>query len=100
MTNRILAAVDLLAPRIRDLTMAKRGALTPAATIDYDEWYVFQDKRAQAQAAGLINFDESQTAYRILGSGPAEFNRGDLAPRIVLLNLMGEIMGARSRVAD
>jgi hypothetical protein len=60
--------------------------------VEYVEWATFQDTQAIAHASGILTFEESQTAYTLLGDSPSHFNGRDLAEKIVVTKLMHELM--------
>ncbi len=99
MANRIAAAVALLGPRVEALDSEKRAIVDKAARFDFEMWTVAQDHKSLAQADGRLSYDEAVTIYGILGSGPDEFNRAGLAERMVVTQLLGELMKRARRVA-
>ena len=74
------------------------GAEKTAIIEDRDEWTVFQNWRARAQAGDIITYAESNTLYLLLGTDYAgkDSNNGfsdeaDLAARMVALHTLSEI---------
>ena len=74
------------------------GAERTSIIEDRDEWTVFQNWRARAQASDLTTYAESNTLYLLLGADYAgrDSNSGfsdeaDLAARMVALHTLSEI---------
>ena len=105
--NRIEASIAVHSERIESLNgVGKNG--TPLAeveaeiTLSFEEFVAFQNEQARAHAGGTISAEEAMTVYRLLGgeSHAGDENHGwpkgvTLAQKMVVTNLMGELMGGR-----
>jgi hypothetical protein len=92
--NRIQVAIDSRRVQIeaaraagKDLTRADE-----AAKIDLDELVAFQNKQAAIHATGVLSLEEAQLIYATLGQTPDHFNQQPLEARIVVLQLMAEVL--------
>lgn len=71
-------------------------------TLAFEDFVTYQNEQARAHASGIISADEAMTVYRLLGgeSHGDDVNGGwpkgvTLAQKMVVTNLMGELMGRR-----
>ena len=101
--NRIVAAIDAMDKRLAvrldsaadiESERAKQALMNQKMNIEFDEYCVFQDKKSQAQAAGILTCDEAMTIYRILGGGPEDFNKATLAQKVIVNQIVAELMRA------
>lgn len=107
--NRLIPRIehvrDCLARRVR----IDNGKPLPAS-LDLTQWahnldnsplehFAFQNAQARAHAKGLITTDEAQTIYMALGEVPASdgwASGTDLATKLIVTEVMAEIMAGRS----
>ncbi len=105
--NRIEASIATHSERIESLNGVGLNG-TPLSeveeelTLTFEEFVAFQNEQARAHAGGTISSDEAMTVYRLLGgeSHADDKNHGwpkgvTLAEKMVVTNLMGELMGRR-----
>jgi hypothetical protein len=84
-------------PITADLAQAERNL-----DLTFEEHYEFQQTQVWAYVTGLINVDEAQTIYAALGEVPAAdgwADTTDLASKLVITVLMGEILERKIRSA-
>lgn len=107
MANRIETSIATHSERIAGLNgVGLNGKplseVEEELTLRFEEFVAFQNEQARAHAGGLITSDEAMTVYRLLGG---ESHAGDenygwpkgvtLAQKMVVTNLMGELMSRR-----
>jgi hypothetical protein len=98
MANRIVDAIDArdkLVHRKLDtgaVTQERLDALHGSLDMALDEWVICQDRKSLAVAGGTLTVDEGMTIYRILGSGPDDFNACTLAQKVVVTQLLAELL--------
>jgi hypothetical protein len=103
-SNRVLAAIerqrDLInrgvkpdgTPITGDLQELERSlALTPVEVVAY------QNAQARAHVTGVLTTDEAQTIYVAIGEGGDWSDRADLATKIVVTQVIGELIRAGVR---
>lgn len=107
MSNRITARVAVYQARLDQLNgVGLNGTpiseLEQKQALSFEEFVGFQNAQSQAYARGVLNTDEAQTVYRLLGG---EVYHGDwpvgtsLAQKLVITKLMGELLlPVRARV--
>ncbi len=101
--NRIEAAIKNMGPALAKLDTDTLETVSFTATVQrgYDLG-LYQQTQAQAFAAGLLNQDEAQSLYNILGCGfptVEKFNRQPLAVRVVAMKTVAELMRANHATA-
>lgn len=108
-TNRVLAHAEKVREAIRSGQKADGtgpvgdlGKLERDLAISPVELFAFQQAQARAHATGKLTTDEAHTVYAALGGdyGSSSANGGwgedaDLALKVTVTNLMGQLMGAR-----
>lgn len=92
MANRIAEAIN------RTRANPKLGNI-PESELDitFREHFAYQNTQAQAHAAGRLTTAEAQVVYRALGEihgGNGGWSAGtDVATKVVVTRLMGELLG-------
>jgi len=104
--NRVL---DMIEKRRRQLGSGLKPDGTPitadivefeqSMAIDLMEFVAFQNIKSRAQLRGILTLDEAMTVYAALGEGWGS-NGGwaastDLATKVVITQLMGELLAQR-----
>jgi len=92
--NRILVAIANAEAKIkaRRLEPARLRELTGTLDMDFEEWTCCQERKSLAVASGAMNVNEGMLVYSILGSGPADFNTKSLAQKVVITQLLKELL--------
>lgn len=108
--NRVAAKVaevrDALA---RGQRLDGRGSIDPAdlpgleatLAVTFQEHFAYQNAQARAHATGVLTTEEAQVVYVALGEVGDPANGGwaadtDLATKVVVTNLMGQLIGRAS----
>jgi hypothetical protein len=76
-------------------TQAKIDALAESLDVDISELSAFQQLKNRAYMAGKLSLDEAQQIYLWLGESPDHFNRQPVEVKILVTNLMGELLKMR-----
>jgi hypothetical protein len=102
MANRMTRAIERVREKLATLTPEQRKALDKNMDLTFHEHFEYQQQQAQAHAAGRITTDEAQVAYIALGEIGSAKNGGwasgtDLAHKIVVTQMIGELLGAGHR---
>lgn len=106
--NRIAKAIENLREQIATglkpdgTPMGDLEKLDASLAIDIGELFAFQEAKSRAQVMGVLTVDEAMTIYAALGGefGGVDSNGGwdssaDLATKVVVTQLMGELIAAR-----
>lgn len=98
--NRILKAEEQIRTRLAQIDRVSAERLGESMKLEEQEHFAYQNKQAEAHAAGVLTFDEAQTIYCALGEIPSGSNGGwtpETTPerKIAITMLMGELFGAK-----
>lgn len=101
--NRIATAIANIAPRIDALEPAKRDHLEASMDVEAFEHFAYQEEQARAHASGKLTADEAMIVYVALGENGSSANGGwakdtDLATKVIVTQLMSELVGSRMGV--
>jgi|HubBroStandDraft_4_1064222.scaffolds.fasta_scaffold04058_5 hypothetical protein len=102
MPNRVSAAIQRTRTKLATLTPEQRARLNSNMDLTFHEHFEYQNQQAQAHAMGKLSADEAMIVYRALGEVGSSKNGGwasgtDLATKIVVTQLIGELLGAGRR---
>ena len=90
--NRITNAIEKMKNVTKNLTKEKIDELQKIVDIDFEEFVKFQDVKSLAFASGVLNLDEAQTIYNLLGSSYIEFNKHSLEVKYVMNQTLKELL--------
>lgn len=92
--SKLAKSIDFVSTKLATMMPAdKMTELGKKLDIDHAEYCVWQEKKSQAQALGILSLDDAMTIYTALGSGPTDFNNQPVATKVVLTRVMAEILG-------
>lgn len=95
MANRIESAIirmrEILATKPADVIQR----LTATCDITINELVKYQELQSQAAASGVLSTDEAMIVYRGLGKSGQWPKRTDLASKLVITQLMLELLQAQ-----
>lgn len=98
MANRIVAAIDAQDKAVHvkldtgAVSQARLDELHGELDMAFDEWTCCQERKSLAQAQGVLTVEEAMTIYRILGSGPDDFNGRTIAQKVVVTQVLAELL--------
>lgn len=95
MNNRIQSAISVCEIKVKQLAAEKVVNLGKQLDIQFDEFVKFQELKSVASIDGTLTLDEAQTVYGYLGNTPEHFNRQPVAVKVVLTQLLAELLKRR-----
>jgi len=97
--NRITSSITRTREMIEssDTTEATRTALHTKLDMTTEEYVRLHELKSLAQAQGELTLDEAMTVYNLMGETPSVFNAQPLAEKMVLTNLLRELLQRRIR---
>jgi hypothetical protein len=97
MPNRIAAAIAAYQAKIDGGTIPqdKLDKLNTDLNMEFDEHFAGQNAQAEAHAGGKLTLEEAQTVYQALGQSADHFNKQPLATKIVVTQLVQELLSAK-----
>ena len=100
-TNRITDAVGRIRLLLADLSDDKIDNLHDINVLTFEDHFGYQTQQSYAHAGGKLTTAEAQTIYVALGESMNADNGGwaqnvDLATKIVVTQVMGELLGVAS----
>ena len=99
--NRIKQAIALRQAQIdekvakREITPEKLVELSSAMDMQLDEFVAFQELKSLAFAEGRLTYDEATYVFTLLGNTPEQFNKQSLPVKLVLTQLLSELLNQR-----
>jgi len=99
--NRVTAAIAQMRERVATLEPDKVERLEKGNVLDSFEHAQYQNQQARAHATGRLTTEEAQVLYIALGEVGNPSNGGwatgtDLATKLVVTMVIGELLGARA----
>ena len=99
--NRVTAAIAQMRERVATLEPDKVERLERGNVLDSFEHAQYQNQQARAHATGRLTTEEAQVLYIALGEVGNPSNGGwatgtDLATKLVVTMVIGELLGARA----
>lgn len=92
--NRVLIAADKLRETIQKQPPDVQGKLSSGLEMSSEEFFVYQNVKSEAHAAGRINLEEANTLYEWLNN----YDKQPLWNKIALTKVMAELLAATRRV--
>lgn len=90
MLERIRAEI-----KAKGLDAKALAKLSKGMDVDLMDYVSYQELKSEAFAAGKISLAEANMVYGWLGNTPDQFNRQELAVKIVVTKLIDEILGQK-----
>ena len=105
MANRIAEAIARREAKIAEVGSSPEGkvklsGLDKSMATGFSDLVEYQGIQSWAFASGLLNLDEAQQVYRLLGGEcptPECWDKLSLATRVVLTQLMSELLAKKLR---
>lgn len=103
MSNRIRAAIDKKAIEIKaklesgKLTQEKIEKNRKALDMGLEEYCMFQNLKSESWMNKLLNLEEANYIYRLLGEVPETFNSQPIQVKTVLTKLFHELLDIKIR---
>ena len=99
--NRVTRAIDAAREKAATLAPERQAELNDTLALEALEHHAYQNAQARAHASGILTTDEAQIVYAALGEVGSAENGGwaagtDLPTKVVVTQLVGELMGLRS----
>ena len=97
--NRVLTGIEIMAAQIKSrieqglTTQAQVDATSTKLNLDLEEWTMFQEIKSLALAQEKLTHSEATTIYAMLGNGPDDFAKLDVAQKVILTKIFQELLG-------
>jgi len=98
--NRITSSITRTREMIEaatDVPLETRENLRSELDMTLEEYIRLHELKSLAQAQGELTLDEALTVYNLMGNTPMTFNAQPLAEKMVLTNLLRELLQRRIR---
>lgn len=94
--NRIAAAIERTKTMIasKGVPAEKLADLNKKLDMNLGEYVALQERKSLACASGKLNLDEAQLIYSLLGNTVETFNTQPLEVKIVLTQVLQELLAA------
>lgn len=91
LAKAIIEAEQLIAEQ--NLSIEDETVLSKRLDLTFDEHAYYQERKSLALAIGVLALPVAQELYRLLGETPQVFNSQSLATKVVVTQVMAQILG-------
>ena len=94
--NRITTSIQKTRTMIekKNLDQTKLDTLSQQLNMSWEEYVMLQERKSLACASGRLSLEEAQVVYAYLGESVETFNAQPLEVKIVLTQLLQELLRA------